>query len=76
MAWTNGRRYTCDRCGAECFCECTGEGERDGGWSRWNTFESLPSGWKTHAIGLFCPVCNRQYSDWVEKFMYGGAENV
>ena len=74
MAWTNGRRYTCDRCGAECFCKCTGEGELDGGYTRWNNFEPLPSGWKTHAIGLLCPDCNGVYGEWVEKYMGGGAE--
>lgn len=75
MAWTNGRRYICDRCGAETFCACTGEGERDGGYTRWNKFEPLPEGWKSYWIGLLCTDCNRQYAEWLANFMYGGAED-
>lgn len=71
----NGRRYICDRCNAETFCACIGEGESDGGFTRWNTFETLPDGWKTYSIGLLCPACNMIYTDFLQRFIPGGAED-
>ena len=50
MAETNGKIVTCDRCGAEIFLKCTGEGETDGGYTRWNEFEKLPDGWDLVAV--------------------------
>ena len=50
MAHVNGRITTCDRCGAEVFSKCTGEGEADGGFTRWNNFETLPEGWDLVAV--------------------------
>ena len=47
MAKVNGQIVTCDRCGKHIFLKCTGEGERDGGFTRWNKFESLPDGYNT-----------------------------
>lgn len=71
MAYKNGRLYKCDRCGAETFCACTGEGETDGGFTRWNTFEPLPEGWESYIdlrVGLLCPECNAEYTSVVQKF--------
>lgn len=50
MAKMNGQIVTCDRCGAQVFRKCTGEGEADGGWTRWNNFEALPDGWDLVAV--------------------------
>lgn len=69
----NGRRYICDRCNAEIFCACIGEGESDGGFTRWHKFQPLPDGWKTYSLGLLCPVCSRIFEDLVDRFMQGGA---
>ena len=72
MAFVNGRKYTCDRCGDETFCKCTGEGELDGGYTRWNKFEPLPTGWETHGdTGLLCPDCNGLYKRMIHSFKYG-----
>lgn len=76
MGYRNGRLYGCDRCGETVFCLCTGEEEADGGFTRWNTFVPLPSGWKNHDIGLFCPGCNGVYGEWIERFMGGDADDV
>lgn len=50
MAKVYGQIVTCDRCGAEIFRKCIGEGELDGGRTRWNKFEEMPNGWDLVAI--------------------------
>lgn len=70
MAVVNGRKHTCDRCGLETFCRCIGEGEMDGGYTRWNKFEALPDGWESHAnVGLLCPECNQKYKAMMSDFL-------
>lgn len=71
MGFRNGRLYSCDRCGETVFCPCTGEGETDGGYTRWNTFVTLPDGWKSHSIGLLCPECNCALREWIDRIMGG-----
>jgi uncharacterized protein YbdZ (MbtH family) len=62
MSQTNGRLTTCDCCGATVFSKCTGEGETDGGFTRWNKFEPLPEGWEfVHVLGRLCPKCMDRY---------------
>lgn len=53
MASVNGRLVSCDRCGEQVFLKCTGEGEADGGFTRWNNFESMPEGWGK----VYVPSC-------------------
>lgn len=63
----NGKLCTCDRCGAQVFLKTIGEGERDGGFTRWNNFEPYPEGWGTVTIPrtsnarrgylTTCPTC-------------------
>lgn len=70
MASKLGKLLTCDRCGKTVFLECTGEGETDGGYTRWNKFEAAPNGWKCHAeVGNLCPECNSSYKDLIKSFM-------
>ena len=72
MAEKNGRLYICDRCGETTFCECTGEGETDGGYTRWNTFKPLPDDWGYSSdckkIRRLCPRCNKIYRDMIKSF--------
>ena len=57
MSTVNGRAITCERCGKTVFCKCTGEEERDGGYTRWNKFE-VANGWGYEiGIGDLCPEC-------------------
>lgn len=71
MAFENGRLYTCDRCGAQAFVRCTGEGEADGGYTRWNKFEPL-DGWSINPdFKNLCPTCTAQWNKLIEKFMTG-----
>lgn len=72
MAEVKGKLCTCDRCGAQVFLKCTGENERDGGYTRWNTFEDYPEGWEYHSeVGRLCPDCNRKYEDMISEFRTG-----
>lgn len=69
MGRTNGQMRTCDRCGATVFLKCTGEGDRDGGYTRWNCFEDPPKGWNIlTSIGDICPECWAEYSAMFEEF--------
>jgi hypothetical protein len=66
----NGRLTFCDRCGTSVFSKVAGEGETDGGYTRWNKFEPLPEGWDYyHGIGTVCPDCSRKYKTLVDEFM-------
>jgi hypothetical protein len=69
MAEMKGKLIICDRCGETAFLKCTGEGERDGGYTRWNTFENEPDGWDVHTgVGRLCPACNREYTQLIATF--------
>lgn len=69
MAKQNGQVLTCDRCGESVFLRHTGYGERDGGYTRWDKFESPPEGWDyVHNIGDLCPNCARAYKQMIEEF--------
>lgn len=69
MAEINGRLIICDRCGATAFCKCAGEGEADGGFTRWNKFEPAPDGWDWHSdTGSLCSACNEEYTTLIENF--------
>ena len=50
MAKINGQTVICDRCNTQIFIKCIGEGETDGGFTRWNNFEPLPEGWTLVAV--------------------------
>lgn len=70
MAEAKGKLVTCDRCGMQTFLKCTGEGERDGGYTRWNTFEDYPEGWEWRRdVGQLCPDCNQEYEKLIATFM-------
>ncbi len=69
MSRVNGQLVTCDRCGENVFVKCTGEKETDGGFTRWNTFESLPIGWGLHGGKNLCPDCFRAWNKIETEFM-------
>ena len=77
MATFNGQITICDRqgCNEKIFRKCTGEGELDGGYTRWNKFEEFPDGWEFHTgIGMLCPKCNAEYHKMVEIFKQNARE--
>lgn len=85
MAQVNGQLTTCDRCGSQIFRRTTGDGEADGGFTRWNNFEPCPAGWGFVDIPIaskpqggaveglrVCPECNKLWRKSVnEGFLKG-----
>lgn len=59
MSEQNGQLSTCERCGVQIFRKCIGEGELDGGFTRWNKFEDYPEGWGLVSI----PIADEKYSN-------------
>lgn len=66
MSRANGCMRTCDRCGKQVFLKCVGEGEMDGGFTRWNKFEEA-TGWSVEE-GDLCPDCTKQYKAMITEF--------
>lgn len=71
MAEIEGKRLICDVCGAEVFLKYVGDGEADGGFSRWRKYEERPKGWHsiniaTHAWANVCPSCVERIGDAVQ----------
>lgn len=66
----NGQLKTCDRCGESVFLKTIGDGDLDGGYTRWNKFE--PSeGWSVeHGIGDLCPTCTTELETIKEEFKW------
>ena len=82
MSQVNGQLSTCERCGAQVFRKCTGEGEMDGGYTRWNNFEPYPDGWglvsvpesagTRHDYLRVCPECHALWDKVInEHFLKG-----
>ena len=70
MSRVNGQLLTCDRCKKQIFRKVTGEGERDGGFTRWNKFEDIPEGWTSpHTLGDLCPDCSIKWECLNNDFM-------
>ena len=68
MAKQNGQLRTCDRCKKEQFFKTTGDGETDGGYTRWNKFEDA-IGWTVETeIGDMCPKCSKEFKELKSKF--------
>ena len=79
MAQQKGMLQTCDRCTEWVFLKTTGDGDADGGYTRWNKFEPAPDGWKHVQVGIkdpgssvyatLCPACSAEWRRINEKFM-------
>lgn len=70
MSGIKGKLISCDRCGHEHFLKYTGEGESDGGYTRWDKFEDLPEDWLWESeIGYLCPHCAGIFRAFIHKFM-------
>ena len=68
MARENGQLRTCDRCGKTIFLKVIGDGETDGGYTRWNNFENA-NGWTVVTdIGDLCPECSGEFEELKKNF--------
>lgn len=69
MARTEGILVTCDRCGETVFLKKTGVNDLDGGYTRYNTYQSLPQNWMYEiAFGHLCPKCAREFQTFCANF--------
>lgn len=69
MARTEGILVTCDRCGETVFLKKTGENDLDGGYTRYNTYQSLSPDWMYEtAFGHLCPKCAREFQTFCANF--------
>ena len=82
MSQINGQLSICERCGAQVFRRCTGEGEADGGYTRWNSFENYPEGWglvnvpkgvSQYNCVRVCPRCHKVWDDAIESHFIRGS---
>ena len=67
---TEGKLIQCDypMCDAQIMLAKTGEGEADGGYTRFNTYEPKPEGWGYVDGKDLCPDHHRQYLDMIAEF--------
>ena len=84
MAQVNGQLTTCERCGEQVFRKSIGEGEADGGYTRWNKFEPYPDGWgyvsipsegERHESMMVCPACHALWDNVVNTYFLGKAKD-
>ncbi len=60
----------CSRCGKTHFLKYIGDGETDGGYTRWRKYEPLPEEWlNTIEIGYLCPICANEFRTFIKNFM-------
>lgn len=76
MSTKLGKYYICDRCGTTSFCEKIGEGEADGGFTKFDKFKEA-EGWITvypevshgmRSSKLLCPACGEKYDKLMREF--------
>ena len=83
MSKVNGQMTTCERCGEQIFRKCVGEGETDGGYTRWNNFEPLPDGWEIvhvpkevdrYGCVMVCPKCSSKWKQVLVSHYIAGTQ--
>jgi len=63
-----GKLVVCDICANSVFLKFTGEKDLDGGFTRFNTFESSPDGWDRYKdIGQVCPTCHEKIINYANE---------
>lgn len=70
-----GKILTCDKCGKEVFLDYVGEGEADGGFTRWLKFSQKPDGWQNvstpieiKGYPLLCDECYKKFVSHLKEF--------
>lgn len=72
MAKEIGMLVTCDRCGQTIFLKHIGTEDLDGGYTKYNKFESLPDTWLYETpIGHLCESCAYVFRKWITEFKDG-----
>lgn len=65
-----GKLILCDHpeCDEKAFCKRIGEGEADGGFTRWNKYEKDPDGWGWREGKRLCPKHFKELNDLIDGF--------
>ena len=64
---TKGVMERCEWCGRRYFRPYIETTYRDGGFTKNDRYEPLPSGWgNRHGIGLLCPDCSKDLDESIE----------
>lgn len=67
-----GMLLTCDRCGVQTMLVKRREHEKDGGFTRWNTYDDEPEGWYIDTSygrkSDICPCCSDKYKKLISDF--------
>lgn len=60
----------CCRCNTAVFRKYIGQGERDGGFTKWDKYEDLPDGWLYETeFGYLCPECAHKFKAFMTYFL-------
>lgn len=59
----------CDRCGKQIFRKFLKTEGIDGGWTKVDHFEPVPTTWGWHEGKKFCPECTAEYEKLFDDFM-------
>ena len=64
---------TCDMCGATVFLKYLGDGETDGGFTKWRKYEDA-EGWRSFHFGKVslanvCPKCSERINEELAKLL-------
>lgn len=60
----------CSRCDTAVFRKYIGQGEMDGGFTKWDKYEDLPDGWLYETeFGYLCPECARKFKAFMTDFL-------
>ena len=72
MSEQRGKLVECDRCGCTVFLKYLGQGELDGGYTRWDKFEKLPETWMYESqVGCLCDKCAGLFRAFIHKLKNG-----
>lgn len=70
MSEVEGKLLCCDVCGKTVFLKYVGDGESDGGFTRWRKYEDKPKGWGvSYGLGMLCPSCSERIKVSIENAM-------
>lgn len=68
MSTAEGKMLACDVCGKSMFLKYLGDGEADGGYTKWRKYE-VADGWTRYSLpgvvstGDLCPECAERIRD-------------
>lgn len=68
MSEVEGKLVGCDVCGETVFLKHVGDGEGDGGFTRWRKYEKMPDGWgRSFGFGMLCPSCSKRIKTAIDS---------